>query len=177
MVWFWNGKKFIIIHMGIKDVQIPDSQTQHNDLIDIVVEAAQRIEEVELEDGRMQKQLILDPEVIWWKTLIINKTTFGRFAKECKDYEALATMAFNNMSKPRALLLAREILGEVEGWKRAMDAKSSESRLDRNNTQQNLVHIVKSNKVERYYSLKEDAKKSVFEGIFGRKKQQDMDSD
>lgn len=146
---------------------IPDTPKQHNDLVDIVVEAAQYMQEITLPDGTVQQQPSIDSEIIWWKTQIVPKPTFGRFTKELKDFQALGAQAEHFMSKPRAIVLKKQIDAEVAGYLRSVDATSSISRLDKNNTQPTLVDKINSSKVPRYYSLKEDAKKSLMQGLFG----------
>jgi len=152
---------------------IPETPKQHNDLVDIVVEAAQVLKEVTLPDGTTQLQQVINSKIIWWKTQIVAKPTFGRFAKELEDFGALSQQAEYFMSKPRAAALSKQIMLEIEGYERSIDATSSISRLDRNNTQPTLVDKINSSKVPRYYSLKEDAKKSLLEGLFGGKKKDD----
>lgn len=146
---------------------IPDTPKQHNDLVDIVVEAAQYIQQVELPDGTIQQQPNINSEIIWMKTQIVPKPTFGRFIKELKDFQALGAQAEHFMTKVRAIVLKQQIDLEVEGYLRSVDATSSISRLDKNNTQPTLVDKINSSKVPRYYSLKEDAKKSLMQGLFG----------
>lgn len=148
---------------------IPDTPKQHNDLVDIIVEVAQTLQAVDV-DGVTKLQQMTDPEIIWWKTQIIPKPTFGRFAKELKDFEALGEQAEHFMSKARAVVLKKQIDAEVKGYLRSVDATSSISRLDKNNTQPTLVDKINSSKVPKYYSLKEDTKKSLMEGLFGGKK-------
>ena len=155
-------------------MQLPETSNQVNDLTDIVIESAKSLKEIEV-DGKMVLQETVDHETIWWKTLIVAKPTLGRFAKELKDFENLAVEAFYSMSAPRAKILSRQILGEGKSYRHSLDSLSSVSRMDRNNTQQTLVDKINSNKIERYYSLKEDAKQSLLSGIFGGKKKDDHD--
>lgn len=153
---------------------LPDTPKQHNDLVDIVVEAAQTLTDIEV-NGVLQKQQVIDSEIIWWKTQIVAKPTFGRFAKELKDFEALGNQAEHFMTKPRALVLKKQIDAEVAGYMRSVDATSSISRLDRNNTQPTLVDKINSSKVPKYYNLKDEAKKGIIQGLFGSpKKDEDV---
>ena len=151
-------------------VLIPDAPKQHNDLVDVIIEASQRFIDVKGPDGISQKQQVTDSDIIWWKTQIVAKPSFGRFAKELLDFAALAEQAKNFMTPTRAAILHEQIMAEVESYKRSVDATSSISRLDKNNTQLTLVDRINSSKVPKYYNLKEEAKKSVLEGLFGGKK-------
>ena len=163
--------------MVLDMMQIPESQKQHNDLIDIVVEASQNVEEITLEDGRTQKELVLDPEIIWWKTQIVNCPTFARFAFELKTFEHLAVQCYDNMSKKRADTIARQILAIVASFKRSIDAKSSESLRDKNNTQSTLIDKINKNKIERAYTLKGEAKKTFMDGIMGNDARRDREDE
>jgi hypothetical protein len=148
---------------------VPDTPKQHNDLVDIVVEAAQYQREIILPDGTIQTQPDIDSEIIWMKTQIVANPRFGNYIKELKDFQALATLSETSMSKPRSDQFKKEVALEVISHLRAIDATSSISRLDKNNTQPTLVDKINSSKVPRYYSLKEDTKKSLMEGLFGKK--------
>lgn len=152
---------------------IPDAPKQHNDLVDIVIEAAQTLQEVKQQDGSVQYQQVIDSEIVWWKTQIVAKPNFGRFAKLLLDFVALGEDAENFMTPARAAVLKKQILREEKGYKRSIDATSSISRLDKNNTQPTLVDKINSSKVPRYYSLKEETKKGIMEGLFGSKKKDD----
>lgn len=147
---------------------IPQSQKEHNDLIDIIIEASQNIEEIESEEGKFSKQLILDPERIYWKTHIVNSPTFARFVYELKELEHLAKQCVNHMSFKRAVVLMNQIINLVSSFKYSIDAKSSESLRDSNNTQSTLIDKINKNKIERAYTIKDDVKKSIWSGLVGQ---------
>lgn len=152
---------------------IPDTPKQHNDLVDIIVEAAQYMREVILADGTVQVQPDIDSEIVWMKTQIVANPRFGNYIKELKDFQALAVLSETSMSKPRSDQFKKEIALEVISHLRAIDATSSISRLDKNNTQPTLVDKINSSKVPRYYNLKDEAKKGIIEGLFGGNKNKD----
>lgn len=156
---------------------IPQSEQEHKDVVDLVIEAAQRIEEIELEDGSISKSLVLDPETIYWKTQLVNSPTFGRFVKELKNFEALAKLAYSHMSAPRAKDMAEQILLEVQAYKYSIDGKSSETLGTKDNTQSSLLHVVKSNKIERSYTTKGENKRSIWESFVGSQKEKDAEDD
>jgi len=147
---------------------IPESQKQHTDLIDILIEGSQTIEEIEEPDGSKKKQLVLDPEIIWWKTGIINSPTFGRYAYELKEWERQAEECFDNMPRDRAYEMAKDILDFGKSHRRSIDAKSSESLRDKNNTQSTLIDKINKNKIEKAYTIKGEGQKSLLQGIIGR---------
>ena len=158
--------KFIIYYLISKGV-IPRADKEHNDLIDIIIEASQSVETVETEEGQTQKQLVLDPERVYWKTHIVNSPTFARFVYELKELEHLALQCKNHMSWKRAEVLKTQIMNLVASFKYSIDAKSSESLRDKNNTQSTLIDKINKNKIEKAYTIKDDAKKSIWSGLVG----------
>ena len=154
---------------------IPTDQKTHNDLIDILIEGSQDIVTVETEDGKLTEQLRLNPEILYWSTRIVNSPNFGRFVFELKEFERLAKSSYNNMMPRRAKVISDEILSIVESFKRSIDGKSSESRLDKNNTSATLIDKINRNKVEKYYNVKGEAKKSFMDGLLGRQGEEERD--
>lgn len=151
---------------------IPDSDKQNNDVIDLISTAAHHMEMIE-EDGKFKQGLVLDPESLYWSTRSVNSTTLGRFVYELKQLEALAYEAANHMSFNRANILKEQILRLVDSYKKSIDSKASESKRDENNSQLTLIDKLSKNKQERVYTLKEDAKKSLFSGMFGNDVKED----
>jgi len=156
---------------------IPESGKQHTDLIDIIIEGSQNIEEVEQPDGKKLKQLVLDPETIWWKTGIINSPTFGRFALELKEWERQAEECFDNMPRERAYEMAKDVLEIGKSFRRSIDAKSSESLRDKNNTQSTLIDKINKNKIEKAYTIRGEGGKSLLAGIIGRDQEKDEEQE
>lgn len=145
---------------------IPDSDKQNNDVIDLISTAAHHMEMVE-EDGKWKKGLVLDPESLYWSTRSVNSTTLARFVYELKQLEALAYETANHMAPQRAQVLKEQILRLYDSYKKSIDSKASESKRDDHNSQLTLIDKLSRNKQERIVSLKEDAKKSLFSGMFG----------
>ena len=157
---------------------IPDGQQKYTDLIDIVIQAAQTQVDVEQKDGSITKETIIDPEVIWWKTGSVNSPTFARFALELKELERLALTAFENMMPDRARAFAHNIIDLGTSYRRSIDAKSSESRLNKENSQSTLIDKINRNKIERVYTSKgEQTKKSLADIFMGRDKENDIEED
>ena len=152
---------------------IPESEKTHNDLIDIIIEASQTVEEVEEADGKFKKVLQLDPEKIYWKTHIVNSPTFSQLVFQLKEFQSLGVQGFHFMHRNRALVLAQQIEEKVKNYKYAIDAKSSESLRDMNNTQSTLIDKINRNKIEKAYTVKGDAKKSFMDGLLGREAEQE----
>ena len=58
-------------------------------------------------------------------------------------------------------------------YRRSIDAKSSESQRNAQNSQSTLIDKINKNKVERVYTMKDQAKKSLFDGFLGREREKD----
>mgnify|MGYP006141883999 CR=1 FL=1 len=151
----------------------PEGSPKYNDLIDIIIQSSQKTIDVQQKDGTFTKEQIIDDETIWWKTGSVNANTFGRFAYELKEWERTSELAENNMSIPRAIQISQEIMGTGVSYRRSMDAKSSESQRNSQNSQSTLIDKINKNKVERVYTMKDQAKKSLFDGFLGRERERD----
>jgi len=81
------------------------------------------------------------------------------------------------MPYERAQVIAQEILSIGKSYRRAIDAKSSESRRDKHNSKSTLLDKMGKNKVERVYTQKGDVKRSMFDSFLGKKQEQDMEND
>src|SRR3990172_7925451 len=147
---------------------VPEGQPKYNDLIDIIIESAKKNVEVPQIDGTVATQTIIDPEVIWWKTGSVNSNMFSRFAFELKEFERMATEAFTHMTKERARIFGHQIIDIGTSYRRSIDAKSSESLRDKNNSQSTLIDKINRNKIEKVYTAKGEMKKSVWDGVMGR---------
>lgn len=150
---------------------IPDSQPKYNDLIDIMITASQVIDDVEDETGKMHPEARLEPRKLWWKTQIINAPTFGRYAKIFSDFKNLGEQCFDNMTNDRAEGMKKQILAFCESFDNSIDAKSSETLRDKQNSQSNLIDKINRNKIERAITLKQEAKSSLGDAVMGRESQ------
>ena len=155
----------------------PEGSPKFNDLIDIIIQSSQKTIDVQQKDGTVTKEQIIDDETIWWKTGSVNANTFGRFAYELKEWERTALLSNNNMSEPRSIQIGHEIMEIGISYRRSMDAKSSESQRNAQNSQSTLIDKINKNKVERVYTMKDQAKKSLFDGFLGREREKDEEYD
>lgn len=155
----------------------PEGTPKYNDLIDIIIQSSQKTIDVIQKDGTTTKEQIIDDDTIWWKTGSVNANTYGRFAFELKEWERLALNAANSMHSSRAELYAHEIMEIGVSYRRSMDAKSSESQRNAQNSQSTLIDKINKNKVERVYTMKDQAKKSLFDGFLGREREKDEEYD
>lgn len=146
---------------------IVGTEKAHQDVIDLLVDACQTVDIVQSPDGSYSKQLILDPEKAWWKTQLVNSPTFGMFAKVLRNLEGMAEDAKNNMSAPRAQVLAEQLLRYCLDYRYSIDAKSSETLRDKNNTQPSLIDKMQRSNTPHAFNPKDEVKKSLFQGWVG----------
>lgn len=154
---------------------VPQFQQKHNDLIDVVIESSQEKVEFETEEGKKGTRLEINPEIIWWKTQIVASPTFGRFALELKEFERMAKECEDNMPMKRAISVARDIIDIGKSYRASIDASSSISLRDKHNTSSTLIDKINRNKIEKAYTVKGEAKKTLMAGIMGREAERDDD--
>lgn len=143
----------------------------HKDVLDGILSACQKEYDITQPDGTIKKELGLDYVSMWWKLHKVNSPFFGRYAKILTDLENKAIDCFNHMVYDRAQVMADQILRTCLAHKRSIDAKSSETRLDKHNKQQSLIDTLADNSSEnrRVITLKDEAKKSFLSSVFGAK--------
>ncbi len=151
----------------------PQGQPQSKDLLDIILQGSQVEKEVRQVDGSMKKEPAVDSEIIWWKTLMVNANTLGRFAFKLKEFERMAFDAFNNMSADRARDFAHTVIDIGSSYRRSLDAKSSESKRDDENSQSTLVDKINRTQVEKIYTAKGEVARGVLESFIHRDKDND----
>ena len=81
---------------------MPQSEPEHKDLVDVLVQSVQNIEEIPQADGTSQKSLVIDPKSLYYKTLIVPSSTLARLVLEIESLRNLATQCFSFMAKERA---------------------------------------------------------------------------
>jgi hypothetical protein len=156
---------------------IPEGQPKYNDLIDIIIQSAKTNIDVQQLDGTTTKDTIVDQEIVWWKTGSVNSNSFARFAFELKEWERMAVEAFTHMSPDRAKIFAHQIINIGTSYRRSIDAKSSESLRDKNNSQSTLIDKINRNKIEKVYTAKGEMKRSMMDAVMGRDAQRDQEND
>ena len=150
-----------------------ESLREHNDVIDVLSDAFKVIKRVEQPDGSIEEQLVINPRIVWYKTQNIASNTFGRMALELENLRAKMDECFFNMSQPRAIVTSNQLAGVVQAIERSIDAKSSETKRDSNNALSNLIDKLNKKTSERMYTVKGDAKKSLFDGFLGRERERE----
>ena len=154
-----------------------ESLREHNDVIDVLSDAFKVLKQYEEPDGKITEQLVLNPRIVWYKTQNIASNTFGRMALELENLRSKMQECFYNMSQPRAIVISKQLDGIVQALERSIDAKSSETKRDSNNALSNLIDKLNKKTSERMYTVKVDAKKSLFDGMLGRDRERDSEGD
>jgi hypothetical protein len=146
---------------------IPDESEKRNDAIDFLLDGMKEVNIVQNDDGTISRVAEFNPDIAWYKGHMINQP-FGRCALLIKRVEHLSDQAEFFMSPKRASALTRGLRTVIESYKRSIDAKSSETYKDKENTQSSLIHILSKNKIEKQYTLKGDRKKTFMDSVMGR---------
>jgi hypothetical protein len=156
----------------------PEGQGKFNDLVDIAIQSSSKTVAQRQKDGTIVYEQIIDDDTIWAKTLIVNSNTFSRMMLMLKEWERMGERAQFNMNEERAEQFKKEVKDIGESYRRAIDAKSSESARDATNSQSTYVDKINKNKVERVYTTKgQKVKGGIMDAILGRDKEDDMDYD
>jgi hypothetical protein len=155
----------------------PDGSEKHNDLIDLIIQSSQKTIDVKNDDGTISREMQMDTDSLWWKTHTISSSNFGQLAFELKEWERMALAAHESMSPERADQVSHDIMEISQSFRRSIDAKSSESLRDKNNSQSVLIDKVGRNRVEKVYTMKDQMNKSLLSGFLGRDKDRDEEYD
>ena len=156
---------------------IPQSDPEHHNLVDILVQSVQRLEELPQEDGTTQKSLVIDPMSMYYKTLVVASPLLARFVYELENFGNMALQAKNFMSAQRAYAFSEQIKKLVQAYMYSLDSKSSESIRINGSSQSTLVDKIARNKIERSYNVKGEKTRSFIEAMLGKDKENDMDED
>lgn len=156
--------KFVLLFYDIMQVE---AERTRIDVIDFLSDACLVNQEIKTEDGGTQLVSITDTKKAWWKTLVVNSSTLGRFAFVVEELLNKGHQAYFHMSGPKARVFEKQVEDKYKSYMYSLDAKSSESLRDRHNAQSTLVDKLVRNRQERIVTLKEEMKKSMWEGFTG----------
>ena len=156
---------------------MPQSEPEHKDLVDVLVQSVQNIEEIPPADGTSQKSLVIDPKSLYYKTLIVPSSTLARLVLEIESLRNLATQCFSFMAKERAEDFSKQILGLVKTYLYSLDSKSGESMRENGSSQGTLMDKIARNKIERSYMVKGEKRRSMIDAMLGKDKETDMETD
>ena len=156
---------------------MPQSEPEHKDLVDVLVQSVQNIEEIPQADGTSQKSLVIHPKSLYYKTLIVPSSTLARLVLEIESLRNLATQCFSFMAKERAEDFSKQILGLVKTYLYSLDSKSGESMRENGSSQGTLMDKIARNKIERSYMVKGEKRRSMIDAMLGKDKETDMETD
>ena len=156
---------------------MPQSEPEHKDLVDVLVQSVQNNEEIPQADGTSQKSLVIDPKSLYYKTLIVPSSTLARLVLEIESLRNLATQCFSFMAKERAEDFSKQILGLVKTYLYSLDSKSGESMRENGSSQGTLMDKIARNKIERSYMVKGEKRRSMIDAMLGKDKETDMETD
>uniref|UniRef100_A0AAT9J7E7 ORF70 n=1 Tax=Nitrosopumilaceae spindle-shaped virus TaxID=3065433 RepID=A0AAT9J7E7_9VIRU len=148
---------------------IPESDKTITDMVDVVLESWKEPQKIETEDGKFRTERVINERRAWWQTHHIGTRSLGELAKELENLRNLFKSAGYHMTAYRADVLQKQGAMLCQVYDYMVDAKSSESLRDENNTNLTLLAMLAKAKTERQFSVKGELNKSVMDGILGRK--------
>ena len=147
---------------------MPESDKTITDFVDAVIESWKTERIIENKDGESKIERVIDERRAYWQMHHIGTPFLGEFSLERENLENLFKNAYYHMTAHRAEVLQKQGLLLCQAYDYSIDAKSSECMRDKNNTNQTLIQMLARAKIERQYTLKEEAKKSMMDGFLGR---------
>ncbi len=149
----------------------PEFEVAHRDITAILKDGMQKKVYIDKADGTKELMQTVDERSAWWKTHHVASPRFGRMATILEHFLGIGEDTKNHLNIEWATVLKEQILNIGDHYMKGIDAKSSETMKDKNTSQTSLVDKYLKNKQERVVSLKDDAKRGMFEGMFGSKKE------
>lgn len=152
-----------------------ENEQEHESIIDFLTDACKTFKKMQTVDGKEVITPMIDPKRVFYKTHNINSNYFARNVLELEQMENLAEQAEYHMSKPRAEVIKQQILDWCASYKYSYDAKNSESRFDKNNSQLSLLAMLNKSKQEKVLTVKGEAKKTFLDSLLGREGEKESD--
>ena len=153
---------------------MPETEKNNSDFIDMLITASHRNVKVTNAEGREVTELKLDTKKLDYKTQMVNSPFFSRFVFELEEFANLALDVYNFMTYKRAKVISDQIIRHVASYGYSIDAKSSETLRDHNNSQSSLTHIMTRNHMEKSVTFKEELKKGMWESFKGKEKDKEV---
>ena len=155
-----------------------DVQAKQGDLIALVIQSVSSVRQVENEAGEIETETAIDKESLWYKTLDVSSNTFSRFALELEELARYAKSAYSSMPYERASQLENEINQIIRSYKLSIDAKGSESILDKHNRKATLIDKIVRNRNEQIVRIDGEgkSKSSLMDAVLGKKKEDVVDN-
>lgn len=121
--------------------------------------------------GESKKVTAINYKKLWYKLQNISSAYFGEYAYQLEEFVNLAADAYNNMSEERADVLSQQLLRRINSHYFAIDAKSSETVLDKNNNMKNMVHLLNRSETTKKYVVKDEISRNMLRGMLGGNKE------
>ena len=147
---------------------IPENEKTIMDMVDAVIESWKIEVSYKDAEGKTRTERRIDERRAWWQMHHIGTNALGSFAKERENLGNLFKSAKYHMTSYRSDALQTQGLMLCEAYDHSIDAKSSECMRDQNNTNQTLLSMMAKAKTERQFTVKDELKASVWDGIRGK---------
>ena len=141
-----------------------------NDMTDLVLQSVQTSKQITDDDGKITIVQYMDDLSLWCKTLSVASNTLSQVIFELMEWIRNGVAARNNMCLERAIDWEKETMAIAESVRKALDSKSSESMVNKDNKQSTLLDKVNRSSSEKIYTMKENASKSLWDSIMGKEK-------
>ena len=141
-----------------------------NDTVGVILQSVQRSKQVEDDDGKITIIQYMDDLALWCKTLSVASNTLAQLIFELMEFIRNGLRAIHNMSLERAMIWQHDAIEIAESVKKALDSKSSESMRNKDNSQSTLIDKINKNSVEKIFTMKDNAKNSLWSSIMGKEK-------
>ena len=138
-----------------------------NDAIDMIMQSVERLVTTKDENGQMVQTMVPDNWSLWWKTQMVNHPLFARLAYKVNRLINLANNLHHSMCAERAAVMKEQIMGQVMAILYSIDAKSSETIRDKDNSQTNLMFLMNRQHMEVTKTFKGDMKEAGRMGFLG----------
>ena len=144
--------------------------TSSNDMTDLVLQSVHTAKQVTDDDGKISIIQYLDNMSLWCKTLSVASNTLSQVIFELMEWIRNGGAAKNNMCVERANEWESEVMAVSESVRKTLDSKSSESMVNKDNKQSTLLDKVNRSSSEKIFTMKENAKGSLWDSIMGKEK-------
>ena len=145
-----------------------DIDQQKQDFLTALTDSVKEEKWVEnSEDGSTQKVIAINYKKLWYKLQNVSSQYFGEYAYHLEELANLAADAYNNMPEERADIVSQQLLRKINSHYYGIDAKSSETVLDKHNNMKNMVHLLNRSETTKKYVVKDEASRNAVVGFLG----------
>lgn len=147
----------------------------HKDVLDGLLEATRVYKEHQDEHGNLVREIEQDHKALKYKLQNVPSPFFSAYVFELEELFSKAEQCGEHMNPERANVASRQTLQKYSSHEYAVDAKSSESRLNKLNRTTNVLGILSSQKQDKTITFKEEMKQSLKDSMLGKSKQDAID--